>query len=229
MKTSVKGLIFDYGGTIDTNGVHWGEVIRRAYKRFKIPVSRNAFRDAFVHGERFLGSQNVILPTYTFEKVLHIKLKLQFDFLNLEDTSLINKIANQCYTETRQETERSANLLKELKNHYPLVLVSNFYGNLRTVLSEFGLSNYFQHVIESAEVDIRKPDPEIYQLGIKAIGFSPEETVIIGDSYKNDIAPANILGCQSIWLKGIGWDDKDDRIEHPCIIKDFMELRDLLL
>ena len=28
----IKGIIFDYGGTIDSNGMHWAEVIWRAYQ-----------------------------------------------------------------------------------------------------------------------------------------------------------------------------------------------------
>ena len=27
----IKGVIFDYGGTLDTNGVHWFQIFRRAY------------------------------------------------------------------------------------------------------------------------------------------------------------------------------------------------------
>ena len=29
--SSIKGIIFDYGGTIDTNGIHWSEVIWEQY------------------------------------------------------------------------------------------------------------------------------------------------------------------------------------------------------
>ena len=28
----IKGIIFDYGGTIDSNGLHWAEVIWKAYE-----------------------------------------------------------------------------------------------------------------------------------------------------------------------------------------------------
>ena len=30
-KESIKGLIFDYGGTLDTNGIHWSEVLWEMY------------------------------------------------------------------------------------------------------------------------------------------------------------------------------------------------------
>lgn len=48
----VKGILFDYGGTIDSNGMHWAEVIWMAYEALKVPVSKAVFRDAYVHGER---------------------------------------------------------------------------------------------------------------------------------------------------------------------------------
>lgn len=228
MELSVKGLLFDYGGTIDTNGVHWGEVIRRAYTQFEVPVSHEQFRDAYVRVERTLGSRPLILPEHTFRETLDIKIKLQFDALQLPDKQQAGEIAAACYDETKRTIQHASEVLNELKNQYPMILVSNFYGNLRTVLSEFGLTGYFSEIIESAEVGIRKPDPAIYQSGIDKLGFPPEEIVVIGDSYKNDIRPAGILGCHSIWLKGKGWDDKDDTIEHPFIIRNFSELKEIL-
>lgn len=229
MKLSAKGLIFDYGGTIDTNGIHWGEVIWLAYTGFNIPVSREQFRDAYVHVERTLGNQPLILPDYTFRNVLDLKIKLQFETLKLTDVLSAKKIAETCYENTLQTIRHTSEVLNELKNYYPMILVSNFYGNLRTVLDEFRLTEYFREIIESAEVGIRKPDPGIYKLGIDKFGLHSGEVVIIGDSYKNDINPANALGCPSIWLKGKGWDDKDDTIEHPFIIRDFSELKGLLV
>ena len=229
MEISVKGLIFDYGGTIDTNGIHWGEVIWQEYENVGIPVSREEFRDAYVHVERTLGNQPVIHPDHSFKYVLEIKIQMQFEKLGLTDMTQAKKIAESCYKNTTKTINRATEVLNDLGAHYTMILVSNFYGNLRTVLNEFGLTKYFKEVIESAEVGIRKPDPAIYQLGIEKLGLNPKEVVIIGDSYKNDINPANILGCPSIWLKGKGWDDSDEAIEHPIIIKDFTELKSLLI
>ena len=222
MGASVKGLIFDYGGTIDTNGIHWGEVIWQAYSDAGIPVSREDFRDAYVYVERTLGSKPIILPDHTFREVLNIKINLQFEKLGLSENA--QSIAETCYVNTVQIINRAKETLDVLAVRYPMILVSNFYGNIRTVLNEFGLIKYFREIIESAEVGIRKPDPEIYRLAIEKFNLTPAEVIIIGDSYKNDIAPANILGCPSIWLKGKGWDDKDDAIQHPRIIRNFNEM-----
>ena len=52
INTPVKGLIFDYGATIDSNGVHWSEVIWSGYNTTDIKIDKNEFRDAYVFGER---------------------------------------------------------------------------------------------------------------------------------------------------------------------------------
>ena len=58
----IKGIIFDYGGTIDTNGIHWGEFIWEQYKEAGIGIARNTYREAYVHGERYLAKNPVIAP-----------------------------------------------------------------------------------------------------------------------------------------------------------------------
>jgi putative hydrolase of the HAD superfamily len=88
-----------------------------------------------------------------------------------------------------------------------MVLVSNFYGNIATVLKEFQLDGIFQSVIESAVVGVRKPDPRIFTLGVEALGLHPEEVMVVGDSIDKDIIPARKAGCQTIWFKGEGWTD----------------------
>ena len=77
-----------------------------------------------------------------------------------------------------------------------------------TVLKEFNLSAYFNKIVESSVVGLRKPDPALFVLGVEALGFTPQEIVVIGDSYRKDIYPSNILGCKTVWLKNICWEEE---------------------
>ena len=61
--SSIKGIIFDYGGTIDTDGIHWGELIWQEYVAAGVQVEKETYRDAYVHGERTLAKRPIILPT----------------------------------------------------------------------------------------------------------------------------------------------------------------------
>ena len=219
----IKGFIFDYGGTLDTGGHHWGKVIWHAYERQQVPVSEAQFREAYVHGERTLGKNPIIQSDFTFRRTLEEKLRLQFEYLHLP---LEVKVLDDLYEHTLAETRKSREVLLSLKKQYPMVLVSNFYGNIQTVLEEFGLDGIFSQIIESAVVGVRKPDPRIFSLGVEALGLEPEEVIVVGDSIDKDIIPARQAGCQTVWFRGEGW--TDDPVDESVPDRIITDLRDLL-
>ena len=232
MKT--KGYIFDYGGTLDTAGCHWGKMLWHAYERQSIPVTEEQFREAYVFAERTLGKNPIIQTDYTVRKTLEVKLRIEFEYLQAKGylcnsnfclASMQAAVLDDLYERVRTITAQSKEVLVKLKESYPIILVSNFYGNLPVVLEEFGLSGLFNTVVESAVVGIRKPDTRIFQLGVDALGLPPEEITVVGDSISKDIAPARRLGCQTVWIKGEGWTDQpEDTSMADRIISDLTEI-----
>ena len=73
----IKGVIFDYGGTIDSNGMHWAEVLWDAYVAAAVPVSKEQFREAYVYTERYLAVNPVVKPEHNFNDLLKIKQRRQ--------------------------------------------------------------------------------------------------------------------------------------------------------
>ena len=67
----IKGLIFDYGGTIDSDGVHWSEILWESYFQYSIPVSKSQFRNVYVLAERELAKHPYIRPEYNFYDLLN--------------------------------------------------------------------------------------------------------------------------------------------------------------
>ena len=225
----IKGYIFDYGGTLDTGGQHWGKVIWHAYEHLQVPVSETDFRDAYVHAERTLGKNPIIQPDFTFYKTLETKIRLQLEYLQTSYitplTSYILPLTSHLYEATVAETRKSREVLLSLKKQYPMVLVSNFYGNIATVLKEFKLDGIFDTIIESAVVGVRKPDPQIFTLGVEALGMQPDEVVVVGDSMDKDIIPASKAGCHTVWFKGEGWtNDPVDESPAGKVITDLTQI-----
>lgn len=227
----VKGIIFDYGGTIDTGGDHWSEVIWAAYRKEGVGVDKPTFREAYVYAERELARTLHILPHHNFRDLLGIKMTIELQWLveqghfAPQDVETVSaRLADYCYDAARQSVEAARPTLEALASKLPLVLVSNFYGNVAAVLDDFNLSTYFKSIIESAVVGVRKPDPKIFQMGCDALGLKPENVLVIGDSYRKDIVPAESLGCQVLWIKGKGWTEAEDAQLHPNIIKTLGEV-----
>lgn len=232
----IKGIIFDYGGTIDSHGDHWSEVIWDAYRAAGADVTKEDFREAYVYAERELARVRHILPHHTFLDLLNIKMDIETR--RLVDNGLMDAdearclapdIARRCYEAARTSVEEARPVLAALAARYPMVLVSNFYGNVEAVLSDFGLRGYFRDIIESAVVGVRKPDPAIFGLGVEALGLKPEEVLVVGDSLRKDILPARSLGCQTAWLKGKGWTPEVDAATDPSMIKSLDEVAVALL
>ena len=226
----IRGYIFDYGGTLDTGGNHWGKVIWHAYERVGVPVDEALYREAYVYGERTLGRNPIIQPNFTFRQTLEQKIGLQLDFIESKCPEVTRakygeQLLDDLYIRTCEETTRSRNVLLQLHERFPMVLVSNFYGNIATVLREFSLDGIFQQIVESAVVGIRKPDPRIFTLGVEALDLDPSEAVVVGDSIDKDIIPARQAGCLTVWFKGEGWtSDPVDESAADRIITNLTEL-----
>lgn len=204
----LKGVLIDYGGTIDTNGRHWANVIWEAYMSARVNVTKEQFMNAYAFGEKALAINPIIKPYHTFKDVLHLKLMQQLEFLSLKESAEFNKIdemVNYCMEIVRGTIKKAKPTLDILHARYPMVLVSNFYGNIHAVLRDLHVDHYFNGVVESAIVGVRKPDPEIYRMGVVEIDLLPQECVVIGDSFKKDILPGKEAGCKTLWLNVDGF------------------------
>ncbi|MDR1764338.1 MAG: HAD family hydrolase [Dysgonamonadaceae bacterium] len=231
--SEIKGLIFDYGGTLDANGKHWLSIFWDAYSDAGVPVGKADFTAAYIAVERHLEAEPLVKSDCKMKELLDLKTGLQLKWLSengflapKSETSLFFlAISNHCYNFVVDSLKKTIPVLRELTAVYPAVLASNFYGNLNAVLDDFSISHYFKGVIESAAIGIRKPNPEIFRIALDSLGLKPSETAVIGDSLKNDILPAKSLGCTTIWLKNCLLEEENyPESAADSIIGDFGQL-----
>ena len=103
-------------------------------------------------------------------------------------------------------------VLKSLKEQGKLVgLICNVgltpgFG-IRRVLAKEGVVKYFDLMLFSDEVGIRKPNPEIFKVAAQRLKIKPYETVHVGDNLKSDIWGATNAGFRAIhFLADVGRD-----------------------
>ena len=229
----IKGIIFDYGGTLDSRGVHWSEVLWNGYQQAGVPIDKETFRNAYVEGERALARERIILPQDNFLTLLRKKVELEISFLpeqpdNATRLSWIDSIATYCDNAARSCIDEAKPVLEKLHERYPMMLVSNFYGNIDEVLRDYGIRHLFKGIIESAVVGVRKPNPTLFRLGVDALELRPDEVLVVGDSLNKDIQPSEALGCHVLWLKGKGWTEKEDLLTHPNTITRISQMLDYI-
>src|SRR5437588_10628450 len=74
-------------------------------------------------------------------------------------------------------------------------LISNSWGAGQ--YDRARLAELFDGVVISAQVGIRKPDPEIYSLGAERAGLPPEECVYV-DDLRGNLKPARAMGMATV-------------------------------
>lgn len=189
-------IVFDFGGTLDTHGRHWARVLFERWQEVLSDLSWERFYEAYVAAERAMTTEE----DWDFRRTLQEKCRLEARFMQRPDASEhADAVAEACYALARACTSRSKEVLDALRaKGVPLVLVSNFYGNLSAVLRDFGLEGCFDHIIESARVGVRKPDSAIFRLVLDLYpALKPDDVLVAGDSERNDILPAQSLGMKT--------------------------------
>ncbi len=97
--------------------------------------------------------------------------------------------------------EGAVEVLREARDRGCAVgLVSNWDSRLRGLLEGLGLIGYFDAIVISCEIGVEKPHPAIFHAALREMGVRPEETVHIGDSYRDDVIGARRAGISPIWL-----------------------------
>jgi HAD superfamily hydrolase (TIGR01509 family) len=85
---------------------------------------------------------------------------------------------------------------------YTLAVVSNTMrtpgATLRKLLERYGLLGCFKHTTFSDEVGVRKPDPEIFALTLRAVGGEAAAAVHVGDDEILDVQGAHAAGMRAI-------------------------------
>ena len=67
-------------------------------------------------------------------------------------------------------------------------------------LVRLGLHHFFDSVITSQEAGVEKPDTAIYELAMKRMGCNAENSVMIGNSFNDDILGAINTGMSAVYL-----------------------------
>jgi len=81
-----------------------------------------------------------------------------------------------------------------------LVVVSNANGRLRHLFDRLDLTRWFDHVLDSHEWGVEKPDPRLFQLALEQARADAPRTVHVGDLYHVDVMGARRAGLRDAVL-----------------------------
>ncbi len=74
--------------------------------------------------------------------------------------------------------------------------VSEQVGKLRSL----GVEHLIDHLVISEEAGCSKPDEKIFRIALERAGARPDEVVMVGDHWENDIVAASRVGIRGVWF-----------------------------
>jgi HAD superfamily hydrolase (TIGR01549 family) len=80
------------------------------------------------------------------------------------------------------------------------IITNNSTAEQIEKLRALDIAHFFEVIVISEDVGVTKPDPRIFEIALERLGAKPHETVMIGDSFANDIEGAMGVGIAPLWL-----------------------------
>jgi 2-haloalkanoic acid dehalogenase type II len=240
----IRVVLFDLGSTLIYFDASWLEVIPRAtlalcdtLRRHGLNLPREEFANRFQQRmfEYYQQRESEFIE-YTTQRILQDLLAECG--LGSISPQLLRRALDDFYATTQAhwqvEEDTHPTLTSLLEKGYRLGLISNASDALdvHTLVDKAALRNYFEQILISAEVGIRKPHPRIFQLALDFFGVKPAEAVMVGDTLGADILGANQIGMRSIWItrRANTPDNRDhlDTIQPTAAVNTLSEIPALL-
>jgi FMN phosphatase YigB (HAD superfamily) len=193
-----SAVLFDFGGTLDADGLTWKERFHSLFGAEGVAVETGRFDPVFYAADDALVG--AVPETFSLEETVRRVADGVATALRPDDAGLGSRVAARFLADARACFVSNAPILERLARRHRLGVVSNFYGNLATVCDNAQVRQYFGVIVDSARVGLSKPDPRIFMTAVEALGIKPACAVMVGDSLARDMAGARAAGIAHIWL-----------------------------
>lgn len=95
--------------------------------------------------------------------------------------------------------EGTLEILQYLKPNYRLHIITNGFREVQGAkLKNSFISEYFEHVVDSEMVGVKKPNPLIFEYSLNLAAVEADRSIMIGDSFEADILGARNVGMHTI-------------------------------
>lgn len=200
----IKGVLFDFGGVITTS----------PFDNFAAYEAANGLPNGLI---RRINSTNPDSNAWAQLERSSVTAEGFCELFEAEALAVGHEVSGAAVmdclsTELRPFMVRALELIHHAPGLCTAMLTNNFAAHRETGESEgepvgsgevsSGVSfasvvGSFDHVLESAVLGIRKPDPQIYRIACQTMGLAPEEIVFLDDLGIN-LKPARAMGMHTI-------------------------------
>jgi 2-haloalkanoic acid dehalogenase type II len=241
---SWKALLFDLGSTLiyfqGEPSIIFKHSLAALYENLHaagVTLERDDFLKNFqARLEMYYAEREAEFIEYTTAYLLKTTLA-EYGYAEIPETVARPALAAM-YAVTQdywQPDPDALSTLQTLKSRgYRLGIISNAAddADVQALVDKAALRDYFDVILTSASIGIRKPNPRIFQLALEPLGVSPVEAAMVGDKLGADILGAQNAGIFAIWVTRYADSpanrDHLDTIQPDAVIPSIKELPALL-
>jgi HAD superfamily hydrolase (TIGR01509 family) len=202
---TIQAILFDFGGTLDHDGVDWFTRIYRCICRQCNGLDPERFQrigDQAAHDisqQEGTGQLSMEGTVRRFCEQVHSLLQASNGSTHSQWEPAT--VTAAFMTEARPYLERNRSVLEQLQGRFRLGVISNNWGNTAGWCEQFGYHELLEAMIDSTVVGAAKPEPAIFEAALQAMDLPPESCAYVGDWFDNDIVGAHKAGMTTIWLR----------------------------
>ena len=157
------------------------------------------------------------------------RLKEAFQAIDFKsDDELIHLLSEEYITYLANHNalfENAIPVLEYLQPKYKMHIITNGFEEVQhRKLKNSNLMPFFNEIITSEKVGVKKPNPKIFEYALDITGAVNEESVMIGDNFEADILGAKNMGMQVIFCKFNG----ESATEEVSSVENLLELKKFL-
>ena len=227
-----KNLFFDLDDTLWAFSANARDTYEEMYRKYDY----DRFFDSFEHYYSLYQRRNLELwAEYADGKVTKEELNRQRYLYPLEAVGAGDSALAEAYEKDALATiptksklmPHAREVLEYLSAKYNLYILSNGFKELQFhKMRSSDIDKYFRKVVLSDDIGILKPWPEIFHFALSATQSELNDSLMIGDSWENDIAGAASVGMHQVFYNLSGRTDLPFTPTYQ--ITDLKELLDLL-
>ncbi len=193
---SIVGLAFDFGGTLDADGLSWRDRFRSLWRAREPGVPQERIDAAIDCGDRAV-LEHPRARQLRLADMVEAHVRAQARVLGADSQSA-HAVAEKFWLDAKGALESRRSLLARLAECVRLAVVSNGCGNTRVLLAEHGLADFFEVVVDSTEAGVWKPDGKVFAPVLRAFACMPGSLAAVGDRIDRDVAAARSAGVAAI-------------------------------
>jgi HAD superfamily hydrolase (TIGR01509 family) len=200
-RVRIRGILFDYGGTLDGPASHWLDRFVALYREAGVDRPLADIKAAFYRADDAAYVEPGLAEA-NLTRLMEFHVGRQLQSLAIERPDLHRHLVARFLALSEAALAASRAVLALLARRFRLGVVSNFYGNVGRILADAGFAPLLTIIVDSSRVGLSKPDPRLYTYAADALGLPAGEVLHVGDSYERDVVAAHRAGLRTAWLAG---------------------------